>query len=411
MSTTKAPAAADIKVEVMPEAPASLKKRKTVRLNEEPPPRYSADHRFLSEVIFQWSPSILPRTLRKFDVWIATLFHIGLFVVDQLWRAGQLTQVQDVNGTWVNQPQSTGYFSSVNVILSFGYIGQCVWLMVFTLTFFSGQCYTRYNALYGSCKGMGGNLLMICTKLAVDFESMPDERWDVVRYMAASILLVYSSIRSDEVVKDRVWERLTMTEQSFIGNDVCVNPGKPVNCPPLLTQAEVAIVKEHTGSKVVLLQVWALRKAAIGYEKIGITRAFIPIEEQIKKIRGCGSHIANTMALPIPFPYYHILVLIMVLNYGFFGFAFLNMNSWLSPLLVFLVTTLFSGVRELASALSDPFGEDAQDFPVDKYMSACRTTSAALCIDPPMAPGDTPTKVEDIKAVAMRTSVTGAMSK
>ena len=177
--------------------------------------KYRTDQRFLSETIFSWGGTIFPKVLGKADVWLASLLHLSLFIVDQLYRDGPL----NTSDPFVrNGP----FFVRINVAFSF--MGQTIWMMVFTLTFFVGQCYSRYLAYAGKCAGMGGKLMEISQKLAVDLESQPEARWDVIRYLTASIMLVFGDTQRGKgpaaIHKELFWKRLTTSEAE------CVSPSR-----------------------------------------------------------------------------------------------------------------------------------------------------------------------------------------
>ena len=350
---------------------------------------YKTNYHFLTMTLIQWRTTILPQALKKMDIWCATIFHSILFGIDQFHRE--------------RHGRDVGYFERVNV--TFASIGQLNWLLVFTLTFFLGQCYTRYLKFYGACTGMGGKLMMATQKLSADFETLPDDRWDVVRFLSAEILLVYMQIYdrpgvSKDVAREVMWKRLMEPESEFLHRDVELVKGKKIACPPLLSAEEVKILKAYNGNKVALLQTWALRAAGVGYEKIGISRAHIPVKDEIFAIGANGSFIGNALALPIPFPYYHALVLLTVVDYFLWGFAFLTINSTISPFLIFMVTVLMSSMRELACALADPFGDDEQDFPINVFITKLRAVIAPVVIETPWYPTAKSEKTEGIKNVA-----------
>ena len=103
----------------------------------------------------------------------------------------------------------------------------------------------------------------------------------------------------------------------------------------------------------------------------------------------------------MPFPYYHILLLITTFNYILFAFAFLTMNSYLSPIVMFMVCMLLSGVRELGCELADPFGDDDNDFPVMKFMTAMRSGASPLTFNTLWYPKVVQSTTMDVKKIVM----------
>ena len=153
-----------------------------------------------------------------------------------------------------------------------------------------------------------------------------------------------------------------MSEAEFLGKPVEVK-GKEVECPPLLTKAEVDLLKAYPGNKALLLQTWAMAAAGGGYEKLGVNPALSAamggVGGLILKLRGCGGTITNTLALPIPFPYWHMMILIQFVSYFFIAFEFLSMNSYVSPIICFFTCLVLSGCTLAAPSnhcLAPPLG-------------------------------------------------------
>jgi len=163
-----------------------------------------------------------------------------------------------------------------------------------------------------------------------------------------------------------------------------------VDCPPLLTEKEAAALRAYKGNKSVLLQTWATRLAAEGYEKRGIepetSCAMAGLGNGILALKAHGGFITNTVALPIPYPYWHMLVLIMIVNYAFFAVAFLDMDAYITPMIMFLTVLLLSAFREMSIQLVNPFGHDEVDFPVSKYITDLRAGMGPLAHDSPPWP-------------------------
>ena len=99
-------------------------------------------------------------------------------------------------------------------------------------------------------------------------------------------------------------------------------------------------------------------------------------------MRRSASAIVNMLAQPVPFPYFHILTLmiVVILTIISYGLTFLG-NPVLIFVVFFLAAASLIGLKEVAVALSDPFGEDAVDFEVDKFISASYRDCLALLAD------------------------------
>jgi len=151
--------------------------------------------------------------------------------------------------------------------------------------------------------------------------------------------------------------------------------------PPLLTDEEKEILRSKKGNlPTLLLQTWALRAAREGYKRCGVEAPIYgQLQSTVLELRRCCASITNQLALPIPFPYYHALVMLMMINFALYCVAFLVLESWATPLAMFLICLVTTGVREVSCALANPFGTDEVDFPVQKYIADMRALVSALC--------------------------------
>jgi len=270
--------------------------------------------------------------------------------------------------------------------------------MVFFLTFFNNNCYARYKDLYNACMGFGGSIGDINCIVCADFTTLPQQRWDVLRFSIASACLVYMKVydaveeiqdENKNKVDEDEWMRLQISEGEWLGQPVLVG-GEAIECPPLLTAEEVKVLKAFPGSKSLLLQTWAMRAGGEGYAKLGIeprmSAAMAGLGASILKLKSCGGTIVNTLALPIPFPYWHMLIMIMIVNYTLYTLAFLNYDSYLTPVIMFFVVLLLSSFREVSVELVNPFGHDEVDFPVSKYITDLRAGAVPLAVNTVWAP-------------------------
>ena len=355
----------------------------TPQQQQENPLMYTMNHRLLLTTVFSWRKSIIPDVLGKFDVWAATALHLILVALRELPFLFTSLGLDDNDRTWI--------LAAVEV--EWGSLGMCTTLLVFTLCFFNSECNDRYRSLYSACAGMGGAIQEVGASLGADFADLPEHRWDVVRYLVASAMLVYNSVYDgmssnvdDWKVKEAEWKRLTTTEAEHVGHPI-LYAGKEIVCPPLLTAEEVAQLRAYTGNKALLLHTWAIRVAGDGYTRCGVKPELSPalggVGTSILALRGHGSFITTTLALPVPFPYWHMLVLMSVVNYVFFALAFLSLRSWLSPIVMFFSVLLLSAIREVSVQLANPFGTDEIDFPVSKYITDLRANMASLILDTP----------------------------
>ena len=75
----------------------------------------------------------------------------------------------------------------------------------------------------------------------------------------------------------------------------------------------------------------------------------------------CQSNIHETLDLPMPFQYFHIMNLMLLLNLFLWAYSLGCQESFFAPFIYMFVQMMFQGIRELSTALSNPFGDDEVD--------------------------------------------------
>ena len=75
---------------------------------------------------------------------------------------------------------------------------------------------------------------------------------------------------------------------------------------------------------------------------------------------------------PVPFAYYHISVVLMYFTYTIFSIILVPQQSTWTILFLFMSILIISGMREIAAAMSDPFGDDEGDLPTEKFIRDVR---------------------------------------
>merc|ERR1719398_122565 len=89
---------------------------------------------------------------------------------------------------------------------------------------------------------------------------------------------------------------------------------------------------------------------------------------RVYHVRSVQAEASQIMELPMPFQYFHIMNLMLFLNLFLWGYSLGCEDSYFAPLIFMFVRVMFQGIRELSTALSDPFGKDEVDFPVNDWM-------------------------------------------
>lgn len=74
------------------------------------------------------------------------------------------------------------------------------------------------------------------------------------------------------------------------------------------------------------------------------------------------------MGLPMPFQYFHIMNMMLCLNLFLWAYSLGCQDSYWGIFIYMCVQGMFQGLRELSTGLSDPYGTDEVDFPVNDWM-------------------------------------------
>ena len=321
----------------------------------------------LVTILCTFSISVLPRVLLRVELWAFTILHIIFFLLKR-------------EGIWVFDVGNSGGLWTIP--LSMSALGIPAGLMSLLLVFFNSQCFGRYMSFYGACTGMGGTVQELAQLSSAYVPAAAAvARWDACRYLLASVLIVY--MKATDIARNRPpkvdpedWERLTMSEDAWVHGVAAAlktTAAGGVGMPALLDRREEALLKKCAGRESHVLQMWALETMRAAYQAGGAEHQMWRVEETVLTCRRHCAAIPNILDMPVPFPYYHLLCSLMFVNYFLFAITFLEMDSWLTPVALFLIIVTTTGVRELSSALANPFGDDEVDFNSSKSVHKLRS--------------------------------------
>jgi len=235
-----------------------------------------------------------------------------------------------------------------------------------------------------------GMIQVISSMTSVHLENDTDARWQGLRYLCAAVLILYAQVNdgdlNNQVVDEMEWQRLMSYETIVMG-------GKTVTCPPLLTELEVKKLQDLPGTKFVPLITWATHvfrgalKATAGAEA---PIQLMHLQTYLFELRGACATVVNTLNLPVPFAYFHLLLTLLYFTYTTLAMILVTQNSMWTPAVFFSMILVTSGVREVACAMVDPFGDDEIDLPVEKFVRDLRgfvSLYATMDTRPPKSPG------------------------
>eukprot|EP00929_Paragymnodinium_shiwhaense_P032892 TRINITY_DN18173_c0_g1_i1.p1 TRINITY_DN18173_c0_g1~~TRINITY_DN18173_c0_g1_i1.p1 ORF type:complete len:382 (-),score=86.00 TRINITY_DN18173_c0_g1_i1:132-1277(-) len=225
-------------------------------------------------------------------------------------------------------------------------------MTTFFEVFYTNQAYNRYMYLYSKTKETLQTLfdygVFMRLVFGQDKVSLPHKRLSV-RYHAASVLLFFYTLDGD--VTEAQWRELEDLK--------------------LLTGTEVTHLKEFNHRVVCdVLLFWSGDVGATGIRAAGLPgNQLKALYEKILEMRTCQQDVAQTTALPIPFQYFHLLNLMVIMNLLLWAYGIGVTQSIFAPFVYFFVELIFIGMLELGQQLSDPFGKDDVDLPVNQWLS------------------------------------------
>jgi predicted membrane chloride channel (bestrophin family) len=312
-------------------------------------PEYDADISIFA-TIFSWRGTILPMVITRPIFWMQIILHLTLAYIDY----SPNYDLPELAWTTLTIPTS---------------------LVVFFIVFYAGQSYARFFALYGHCVGISGGIMCWVAMIKVTLSKDATIRWNCTRYLLACQHMVYYSLHAGAVT-DEEWAVIVGRE--------------------MLTIREIEVIKSYEGFKPLLLITWALDEVKFQIDSDKSENAIVTsmnyrhFQGCAFEIRGHMSQIINQLKQPVPWPYFHLLNLMVLVTltlvaYGLVGYG--------DPILTFfihsIICTIFIGMKNLAVAMSDPFGDDAIDFKLEAFLNASYGNAIAHFMDEHVVLGDT----------------------
>lgn len=241
-------------------------------------------------------------------------------------------------------------------------------LMTFFVVFYNSHVFGRYTKLYTLTKTMLECAVKVAAMLRV---CIPDERihWKICKYVMASILIfLFERTQGDEAdpISKIEWDQLLALD--------------------LLTEEEIENLQQHCISlhqcdsaypSFFPIQ-WSMELLRhVTEEPLDRDDMLSSFYGTIYKVWDCQARIKETLELPMPFPYFHIMNLMLMLNLFLWAYSLGCQDSFWAPIIYMFVQMMFQGLRELSTALSDPYGTDEVDFELNAWLRPVYTKMQA----------------------------------
>jgi len=140
----------------------------------------------------------------------------------------------------------------------------------------------------------------------------------------------------------------------------------------LLTSEEVDDLQDETPSMCWFrVLCWAFELVTDMGENHGMEPGKVDkIQSSVLAMRQAINAVTYETQMPVPLPYYHIITILVFSFVLTYSYACVFITT--SPALAWIVWSVpvfgFAGMREVAIAMADPFGDDDVDLPVDAYV-------------------------------------------
>lgn len=249
-------------------------------------------------------------------------------------------------------------------------------LMTFFVVFYNGNVFSRYTKLYELTRGMCENSLYVVSMLDKEIRDKSAVR-RMARYLLASVLIFFLK------AEHKAGQRVTCDPHTHALSE---KRWRQIMALGLVNQEERDMLESHTHDcgeysiETFLLLHWSLKLYRKHTQRVPeLDKTYIAVSRNMEDI-------VNIMSLPMPFQYFHVMNLMMMLNLNLWAYSLGLDESRFANLIFFFAQLMFQGLRELSVALSDPYGDDATDFPTMEWMTDLYTRVNCI-VEDTWAPG------------------------
>jgi len=291
--------------------------------------------------IWRVANTVIPCIICRFEFWFFFVTHL---VICTLYRLGVLE----------------GANQKGNILhISWHFIKILSTMTTFAEVFYTNQCYHRYLHLYSECRKIFRimNCFVMEVRTNLTLENKQYTRLSS-RYIMASTLLFFFEITDN--VNRKEWRILK--DKGFLKED------------------EVAFLAHLPGAeKSMFPLIWACGIVRLGHIAAKAVPNTLPyMINKVLAIYDTKQALLDTFRLPVPYLYFHLLNIMVFVNLVIWAYGLGTNASIFSPFVYFFAELIFIGMIELASQLSDPFGQDDVDFPLSTWLTEFVEYTSAL---------------------------------
>jgi predicted membrane chloride channel (bestrophin family) len=291
--------------------------------------------------------TVIPAVLGHYEFWFFFALHIAVLFIH---RVGILPTNHEDGMSW----------KGITVISAF---------TTFFEVFYANSCFFRYTNRYKMTRELLGLLYDIAFEQGVYLRySAGRQHYRVAcRWLIASVVMFFSEVLKIQVTQ--ITPEDAMHEVS----------------PDLQEQGLLKASEQRHLEKLLprqrchILLFWSACVAKHGMIKSGTNLSmFKNVMAQYEKCRGLQQEIIDDLLLPMPFQYFHLLNVLVIINLFFWAWRMGMMGSLWSPVIYFFAAMILMGMAELSKQLSEPYGDDEVDFPVESWLGEFFENSSNL---------------------------------
>jgi predicted membrane chloride channel (bestrophin family) len=296
----------------------------------------------------RWSFTVVPFVVGRLEFWVFMALHLS---VTWAFRNGYIPDA--------DQTSALLYIDWNDMRIISG-------ITTFFLVFFTNQTFSRYLALYDRSRRLIKLVLQFCFETSLHLKS-PNHVRLACRYFLASMILFFRELGNSESssCNGNFWRELESLN--------------------LIRSAErLHLETYHEENRSIILLHWAGKVVSYSQKNLDASKKAAPnIMKQMCDIlvvtHGITQEMLDTLRLPIPFQYFHLLNLMLVVNLLLWAYGMGVSHSVFAPVVYFFAALIFMGMMELATQLTNPFGEDDTDFPMRMWVVELMENSVVLC--------------------------------
>jgi len=285
--------------------------------------------------------TVIPCVLCRCEFWFFFSIHVVFFVLFRLgFLEGAHQQGHIFHISW----------DGIKIVAS---------MATFFEVFYTNQCYHRYLHLYDHCRKMLRHLYCFVMEVRTHMTPAYKQHTRLAsRYVMSSMLLFFFEISGS--INRREWRLLK--DQGLLKED------------------EVAFLEHLPGAeKSMFPLLWACEIIRLGHIAVkSVPNTLSPMINKVLAVYDTEQTLLDTLRLPVPFQYFHLLNIMVFVNLVVWAYGLGVNASIFSPFIYFFAELIFIGMMELASQLSNPFGQDEVDFPLSTWLTEALECTSTL---------------------------------